>query len=123
MIFALPPVVGTFASETGFYNEEGYVKYYRDRPAINPEFAPDRSCLFDVFQDKCVPGTDQECPKDFGINDAGTCFPYVFITEGCPDGYHSMDDDETGQCYPNSEECPKYMKMNDEKDNCEMTYD
>ena len=38
MIFALPPVVGAFASETGFYNEEGYVKYYRDRPAINPEF-------------------------------------------------------------------------------------
>jgi hypothetical protein len=40
MIFALPPVVGAFASEIGFYNEED-VKYYRDRPAINPEFGLD----------------------------------------------------------------------------------
>lgn len=24
----------------------------------------------------------------------------------CPEDYHSVEADETGQCYPNSEECP-----------------
>jgi hypothetical protein len=26
----------------------------------------------------------------------------------CPDDYHDVDDDETGQCYPNDEECPNH---------------
>lgn len=24
---------------------------------------------------------------------------------GCPEGYHTVDDDETGQCYPNEGGC------------------
>jgi hypothetical protein len=80
MIFALPPVVGAFASETGFYNEEGYVKYYRDRPAINPEFDLDRSCLFDAFQLRCIPGSEQDCDLEyFGRNEDTTCWAKTFI--------------------------------------------
>jgi hypothetical protein len=79
--------------------------YKPDRPAINPDFAPDESCLFDIFQDKCAPGSQQECPEDFGTNEDLNCVPQ--INDGhrmCPDGYHSVDNDETGQCYPNSGE-------------------
>lgn len=73
-----------------------------NQPPINPEFAPDKSCQFDVFQDKCVPGTEQECPEGFGTNDPGTCFPVDKNGYAdCPDGYGLRDDDETGQCYPN----------------------
>jgi hypothetical protein len=68
---------------------------------------PDESCLFDVYQEKCLPGpiTD-ECPEDFGTNEDGYCFPMKDGNWVCPEGYHDIDDDETGQCYPNSEECP-----------------
>jgi hypothetical protein len=52
--------------KSGFYSEKGYELPQRDRPAINPDFSPDESCLFDVFQLKCIPGSDQECPEDFG---------------------------------------------------------
>lgn len=36
---------------------------------------PDESCLFDVYQEKCLPSpiTD-ECPEDFGTNEDGYCF-------------------------------------------------
>ena len=46
------------------------------RPPINPDFNPDESCLFDVYQLKCIPGAEQECPRpQFGNNDDSTCFP------------------------------------------------
>lgn len=48
--------------ESGFYGEMGYV-LQTSRPAINPDFAPDRSCLFDVYQLHCIPGSEQECPS------------------------------------------------------------
>jgi hypothetical protein len=35
-----------------------------NRPAINEEFDPDYSCLFDTFQLKCIPGSNQECPNE-----------------------------------------------------------
>lgn len=93
--------------ESGFYHENGYaISSQRNRPAINPDFAPDYSCLFDVYQLKCIPGSEQECPRpQFGQNDDETCFPYEYITEGCPKGYHSAEYDETGQCYPDTEGC------------------
>ena len=77
------------------------------RPAINPDFDPDYSCLFDVEQIQCVPGSQQECPRpQFGNNEDDRCFPVN--DKGyhvCPDGYHGTDDDETGQCYPNENGC------------------
>ena len=68
---------------------------------------PDESCLFDVYQVKCQtdPVTD-ECPPSFGHNEDGYCFPVKYGNWVCPEGYHDVDDDETGQCYPNDEECP-----------------
>jgi hypothetical protein len=64
--------------ESGFYNENGYVKGQNNRPQINLEFAPDESCLFDVFQLKCIPGSQQECPEGFGNNDPETCFSHEY---------------------------------------------
>ena len=68
-----------------------------DRPAINEDFDPDESCHFDVYQLKCIPCANQECPEGFGNNDDSTCFP----STDCPKDYHWTEDDETGQCYPN----------------------
>jgi hypothetical protein len=119
----MPDVTNAFASdneprhlfteeerESGFYNENGYVKGQSNRPPINPEFDPDYDCLFDVFQLKCIPGSTQECPEpQFGRNDDETCFPKTLVNGEweceCPEGYHSREDDETGQCYPDSEGC------------------
>lgn len=73
-----------------------------DRPAINPDFDPDESCLFDTYQARCIPGSDQECPEGLGgSNDDQTCVPEH---DRCPEGYHSTQDDETGQCHPNDDE-------------------
>lgn len=98
--------------EIGFYSEQGYELPQHDRPAINPDFALDYDCLFDTFQLKCVPGSEQECPEGFGRNEDETCFAKTFINGKwewkCPEGYHAVDDYETGQCYPNSEGCPDY---------------
>ena len=78
------------------------------RPAINEEFDPDFDCIFDVFQLKCVPGSQQECPEGFSAGDPENCYPISQRTESgshCPKGYHSTDDDETGQCYSNDNGC------------------
>jgi hypothetical protein len=78
---------------------------------VNPNFAPDYTCLFDAYQLHCIPGEDQDCYdiEGFAQNEDGTCFAKTFINGTweweCPDGYHSEDDDETGQCYPDSEPC------------------
>jgi hypothetical protein len=87
--------------ESGFYREDGYPKDTKNRPAINSDFDPDESCHFDVYQLKCIPGANQECPEGFGNNDNSTCFP----STDCPKGYHWTEDDETGQCYPNDKGC------------------
>jgi hypothetical protein len=93
-------------------------------------FDPDESCLFDVEQPKCqLPEDMDDCPEGFGTNEDRQCFP---LDENgnwtCPEGYHNMDDDETGQCYSNDEECPPGMIFEegtggDDSDSCrEMTY-
>ena len=95
--------------ESGFYTESGSPKYNKDRPAINPDFDPDKSCLFDILQDKCDPGTEGECPEGFGQNSDNRCVPRTFVDGEwkwiCPEGYHSAYEDESGQCYPNDEGC------------------
>ena len=62
------------------------------RPAINEDFDPDYDCIFDVFQLKCVPGSEQECPESFSSAEPENCYPKH--PEGCPEGYHGTDDDE-----------------------------
>ena len=98
----------SFASSD--FTGDNWRNYKMERPAINPNFNPNYSCLFNVYQEKCIPGSQQKCPKpQFGSNEDDTCFPMTLINGEweweCPDGYHSIDDDETGQCYPNSEGC------------------
>ena len=67
---------------------------------------PDESCLFDVYQIKCLPDPiTNECPPEFGQNEDGECFPTPMGEWTCPEGYHSEDDDESGQCYPDEEGC------------------
>jgi hypothetical protein len=78
---------------------------------------PDMSCLFDVYQLKCNedPITG-ECPENFGHNEDNMCFPDNQGPDGkwgCPDGYHTVDEDESGQCYSNSEGCPVYEGQSD----------
>jgi hypothetical protein len=57
---------------------------------------------------QCIPGSQQECPEEFGNNDDDTCFPSAI---DCPDDHHTTDDDKTGQCYPNKE-CEEYNPGN-----------
>jgi hypothetical protein len=98
-------------SQSGFFTERGFVVQPKsDRPAINEDFNPDRSCMFDAYQLKCIPGAEQECPEGFGNNDDSTCF--FLHKEGCPEGYHSTDNDETGQCYSNKGGCNSYATIN-----------
>jgi hypothetical protein len=97
--------------QSGFFTERGFVVQPKsDRPAINVNFNPDRSCMFDAYQLRCIPGADQACPEGFGSNDDSTCF--FFHNGGCPEGYHSTDNDETGQCYSNEEGCNAYVTIN-----------
>lgn len=108
--------------ESGFYNENGHPKQ-ADRPAINPDFDPDESCDLDVYQLKCIPGLEQECPEGFGNNEDGQCHP----TGPCPDGHHYEDEDESGQCYPNNEGCGDYgpfvlIEEEDGGDRCALLY-
>ena len=78
---------------------------------------PDQSCLFDVYQIKCLPHPlADNCPEDFGANEDGYCFPMKMGEWRCPEGYHSREDDETGQCYPNSERCPSYSILVPDED-------
>jgi hypothetical protein len=110
-IILLIPTANVFASsESELFDKDGNLLYTQDRPAINQDFAPDYSCLFDAFQLKCIPGSAQKCPRpQFGNNEDNTCWPKTFINRewvrNCPDGYHTTDGDETGQCYPNSNGC------------------
>lgn len=73
---------------------------------------PDHSCIFNVYQPKCAPDEDGNCPDGFNLNEDGRCFP-DHHDEGCPDGYHGVDDDETGQCYSDDEGCPDNMELQD----------
>ena len=98
-------------NQSGFFTESGFVVHSKsDRPAINEDFNPDRSCMFDAYQLRCIPGAGQECPEGFGNNDDSTCF--FLHREGCPEGYHSTDNDESGQCYSNEEGCNACATIN-----------
>jgi hypothetical protein len=86
--------------ESGFYRENGSViSNTKERPAINPDFAPDEDCNL-AYELKCIPGQQQECPEGYHHGDDVVCSP-----KECQEGYHGEDDDETGLCYPDEEGC------------------
>jgi hypothetical protein len=76
---------------------------------------PDNDCLFDPSLAKCVPDESGNCPEGFNMNEDGQCFPKH---NGCPDGYHGVDDDETGRCIPDSEGCPDGMIFRSDGKTC-----
>ena len=55
-------------------------------------------CLFDPSLPQCAP-SEEGCPEDTFTNEDGQCIPN---TE-CPDGFHTLDDDESGKCVPEDE--------------------
>ena len=76
---------------------------------------PDGDCLFDPNLPKCA-SVDGECPDGFFQNDDEQCVPDH--RDGCPNGYHSVDDDETGRCIPNSDGCPEGMIFRSDGKTC-----
>jgi hypothetical protein len=80
--------------ESGFYNAEGYVLNDKDRPPINPDFAPDEDCNI-AYELKCIPGSQQSCFDLDGFHNGedNVCSPVE-----CQEGYASADDEETGLC-------------------------
>jgi hypothetical protein len=77
---------------------------------------PDRDCLFDPTLDKCA-NDNGECPDGFNNNAYDQCVP-DHSEEGCPDGYHGVDDDETGRCIPDSDGCPEGMIFRSDGKTC-----
>jgi hypothetical protein len=83
-------------------------------PEANEE-GPDGDCLFNPDLPKCA-SVDGECPDGFFQNEDEQCVPDH--RDGCPDGYHSVDDDETGRCIPNSDGCPAGMIFRPDQKTC-----
>ena len=75
-------------------------------PPLDENEGPDGDCLFNPDLPKCA-SVDGECPDGFFQNEDEQCVPSHL--DGCPSGYHSVDDDETGRCIPNSDGCPEGM--------------
>lgn len=86
-------------------------------PNNQPE-GPDQDCLFDPSLPKCAVGSNENCPEGFAMNENSQCVP---IVDSCPDGFHKIDDDETGTCYPNEQGCPDGMIFTPDKKNCGYT--
>lgn len=76
---------------------------------------PDRDCLFKPSLPKCE-SDNGECPDGFFQNGYEQCVPNH--SDGCPDGYHSVDDDETGQCIKDSKGCPDGMEFRPDRKTC-----
>ena len=74
---------------------------------------PDGDCLYNPDLPKCV-SVDGECPDGFFQNENEQCVP----EGGCPVGYHTVDDDETGRCIPNSDGCPEGMIFRSDGKTC-----
>lgn len=78
----------------------------------------DKPCLYDTSLPQCAPDANGNCRDGYGMNDDGRCF---VIHNTCPDGYHSHEDDESGECIPDSIKCdPGYEKTSNGK-NCERS--
>ena len=77
----------------------------------------DEECLFDPSLPTCTLGPDG-CPEGFVTNAYEECLPRH--EGGCPEGYHSHEDDESGKCIPNSESCADGYIMNPDYPECRL---
>ena len=73
-------------------------------PISVTNIGPDNDCLLNPDLPKCA-SVDGECPDGFFQNEDEQCVP----EGGCPNDYHTVDDDETGRCIPDSDGCPEGM--------------
>lgn len=80
-----------------------------------PPPTPEGDYLFNPGLPKCVRGPDGDCSDGFATNEDGQCFP----RGGCPEGYHGVEDDESGRCISNTEGCPEGMILTTSKKSCE----
>lgn len=81
-----------------------------------PAAVPDNDCLFHPNLPKCA-SDNGVCPDGFFQNEDANCVPEH--PNGCPEGYHSHEDDETGQCIPNDVACePGYVLITENKPSC-----
>jgi hypothetical protein len=87
--------------DSKWYREDGYPRNTENRPAINPDFAPDRSCDL-KWELKCIPGSEQQCSdlRGYDNGEMNVCTPI-----GCPDGYHGNFEWEDNVCYSNEIDC------------------
>lgn len=77
-------------------------------PEEPPTEGPDEDCLFDPSLPKCK-SDNGVCPEGFFQNEDGNCVPRH--PNGCPEGYHSHENDETGRCIPDDVPCePGYIR-------------
>jgi hypothetical protein len=82
-----------------------------------PPGPPDGDCLFDTSLPQCVPlPGETDCPEGFGTNKDGRCFP--LHPNGCPEGYHSHEDDESGECIADSTPCDPGYVINPDYPEC-----
>ncbi|MBA3283696.1 MAG: hypothetical protein H0U27_01370 [Nitrosopumilus sp.] len=79
----------------------------------NSSNRPDLDCLFNTDLSKCAVGPEG-CPEGFFINGDDQCVPIG----GCPNDYHTVDEDESGQCIPNTKGCPTNMIFRPDYDTC-----
>ena len=85
----------------------------------NESRQPDEDCLFDPSLPKCTPGPEG-CPQGFAINAYEQCFPKH--EAGCPEGYHSHEDDESGRCIPDNIPCEDGYIMNPSYPECQLMW-
>lgn len=78
---------------------------------------PDEDCLFEPSLPKCAPGPEG-CPQGFAMNSYEQCFPKHEV--GCPKGYHSHEDDESGRCISDSVPCDDGYLMNPNYPECQF---
>jgi hypothetical protein len=85
--------------DSAFYREDGHPRDTKNRTAINPDFAPDRSCDL-KWELKCIPGSEQQCNdlRGYDNGEMNVCTPI-----GCPEGYHNNFEWEDNVCYSNEE--------------------
>jgi hypothetical protein len=80
--------------------------------------APDKDCLFNPSLPKCA-SSGGKCPEGYLTNEEGQCVPLV---SKCPRGFHTVDEDETGTCYPDANGCPDGTLMDSLSRNCQSPY-
>ncbi len=58
------------------------------------------------------------CPEEFAMNSHEQCVPKH--AGGCPEGYHSHENDESGRCIPDNIPCNEGYIINPDYPECQL---